>query len=388
MDPEIGKDCRSGHLILHDAIELAPQAPGAYRFWSSNNRVIYVGKASNLRNRLKSHLINKDETRRHQLMIDSAVTVDWLVVTNEVEALILEDSLIKKHRPDFNIKMRDDKRYPLVRLDINDPYPSISVVRRCAADGAMYFGPYPSPKMLRIVLRLIDKYFSLRKCSIPIRTGTSRPCLHHQMNRCSGICAGLVDARTYHESVSKVRLLLSGRSSDLMHQLESEMRQLSDNLDFEKAARVRDQISAIRHISKGRDLLIPRPVDIDVIALQADFPRAEAECVMIRAGMIYGNLHWSLDIPADSMPEDIIERLLVQYYSRGVPIPGTILCSHLPLRQTHVEMLLGQLAGRRVCIRKPERGLKLRLLKLAFVNLQHHGRVTRQQTAATGTTQY
>ncbi len=378
MDSKADSHGQPGRITLNDAVRLAPDEPGAYRFWSDSGKVLYVGKALNLKNRIRSHLLNKSETARHERMIAASTTLDWIVVTNEIEALILEDSLIKKHRPEFNIKMRDDKRYPLIRLDIQDPYPFITIVRRCASDGALYFGPYPSAKMLRIVLRLIDKHFALRKCTTPIRSTTSRPCLHFQMKRCPGVCAGLIDRTTYQDAVSKVKLLLSGRNSDLMKRLESDMREASHALDFETAARIRDQIHAVRHVSRGRDLLIPRPVDLDVVAVLPGELFSDVECVMIRAGVIYGNIHKEFETPPEITPGEILESWLGSYYSSGVPIPSTIICSHLPDNRDHLEAILRQLRGTRVFIRKPERGIKIRLLKLAFMNLQHHTRVSRQ----------
>lgn len=379
MDSEINKDCRSRQIKLQDSVALAPQSPGTYRFLNANNRVIYVGKATNLKNRLRSHLLSNDESSRHKLMIQEAISVDWIIVTNEIEALILEDSLIKKHRPDFNVKMRDDKRYPLIRLSINEPYPFITVVRRGCQDGALYFGPYPSPRKLRIVLRLINKHFTLRKCTTSIPKKRSRPCIHYQMKQCSGICSEQIDSKTYMEVAHKVQLLLAGRSSDLLNCLEHEMLLAASTLEYEKAAHIRDQIRAIQHVSRGRDLLIPRPVDIDVIVLQVEADHADAECLMVRAGVISGNINWFFEIPDESQTSETMERLLVQYYSSGIPIPGTILCSHLPSNLDQVEQLLRKLAGKRVCIRKPERGLKLRLMKIAYINLQHHSRISNQQ---------
>ncbi len=379
MDSKTDTHCKSGRVTLNDAVRFAPEEPGAYRFWSDSGKVLYVGKALNLKHRIRSHILNRTESGRHERMIAASASLDWIVVTNEVEALILEDSLIKKHRPEFNIKMRDDKRYPLIRLEILDPYPFITIVRRCADDGALYYGPYPSAKMLRIVLRLIDKHFALRKCTSPIRTATARPCLHYQMKRCPGVCAGHIDRSTYQDAVAKVKLLLSGRSSDLMKRLEVEMRHAAEVLDFETAARIRDQIDAVRHVSRGRDLLIPRPVDLDVIAVSCGNYFSDVECVMIRAGVIYGNIHREIETPPDTSTSEVIESWLGRYYSSGVPIPSTILCSHLPENHDQLEAILSQIRGRRVFIRKPERGIKLKLIKLASINLQHHARITRDE---------
>ena len=345
--------------------------PGAYRFRDSKGIVIYVGKAQNLRNRIRSHLSSHDESPSHQIMIDRASFVDWIITPNDVEALLLEDMLIKKHRPPFNIRFRDDKRYPILRLSVQEDFPTLTKVRRFEKDGALYFGPYTSGKTLRSVLQAIDKYFPLRKCQ-GILNRQERGCLNFQMKKCPGICRGNVSYEEYRHTVNQVQLLLSGRSDELIHQLEQEMMTFSEQLNFEAAAVRRDQLEGIRNISGGRKLLFPKPIDIDVFAFEHTDIEGHAEILFIRSGMLSGNAHVRLQLDQPLPLEKIAEHVMVHYYGKQPPIPTTVLTSCLPDEAETIESYLKTLSGRRVRILCRTRGLQARLIRLAASNLKLH----------------
>jgi len=236
---------------MENAISEAPTVSGIYRFWSKDDQVLYVGKAKILKARIRSHILETNPQRRHKLMMSRSKFVDWIITPNEVEALILEDSLIKKYRPDFNIRFRDDKRYPLIRLDLRAPFPTLSVVRRAKKDGAKYFGPFTSARLMKSMMQVIERYYPLRRCQGQMRSNKDRGCLHYQMNRCPGICFGNIDKDRYREIVNQVKMLLEGRTDELIHFLTSKMQDYSLHLNFEVAARIRDQIQAIRKITGG-----------------------------------------------------------------------------------------------------------------------------------------
>ncbi|MBN1297761.1 excinuclease ABC subunit UvrC [bacterium] len=368
-------------ISLRQAMLLVPRKPGAYRFWDANDHVLYVGKAKNLHNRIASHITQPNETARHQLIIERASTIDWIVTPNEVEALLLEDALIKRHKPLFNVRFRDDKRYPILRLDIADPFPTLTVVRRAVRDGALYFGPYTSSKIMRTILRVIERYFPLRRCiGNPIER--SRECLNYQIRKCSGVCQGHIDAATYAETVRQVQLLLSGRNDELLHTLESEMRTFSEKLNYEAAAMKRDQLKAIRNISGGRRLLLPRPIDIDVFAFTCSQTTGYAEILLVRAGMVSGNVHLFLDLDEPLPEADLADYFLTHYYNNGAPVPRIILCSHTPRSGGILEDLLLQLAGRKVFIRHPVKGVHASLIRLASSNLKLQTQSDRKVRAA------
>lgn len=324
-----------------------------------------------MRNRIRNHLSSHDESPGHQLMVDRAASVDWIVTPNDVEALLLEDMLIKKHRPAFNIRFRDDKRYPILRLSIQDDFPTLTKVRRFENDGALYFGPYTSGKTLRSVLRAIEKYFPLRQCQGTLNR-LERGCLNFQMKKCPGICRGNISFEEYRHTVNQVQLLLSGRSDELIHQLEQEMMRFSEQLNFEAAAVRRDQLEGIRNISGGRKLLFPKPVDIDVFAFEHSDTEGYAEILFIRSGMLSGNTHVRLQLEQPIPLEKIAEHVLVHYYGKQPPIPGTVLTSCLPDEIETIESYLKTLSGRKVRILSRTRGLQARLIQLASSNLRLH----------------
>jgi excinuclease ABC subunit C len=311
-------------------------------------------------------------------MISRACTVDWIVTPNDIEALLLEDILIKKHRPAFNVRFRDDKRYPVLRLSVQEDFPVLTKVRRFEQDGALYFGPYTSGRTLRAVLRAIEKYFPLRKCQGTIHR-QDRGCLNYQMKTCPGICRGHVSKEEYRHTVNHVQLLLSGRSDELIHQLEQEMAAFSERLNFEAAAICRDQLEGVRNISGGRKLLFPRPVDIDVFAFDCTDTEGYAEILFIRSGMLSGNAHMCLKLDQPEPLERIAEHLMIHHYRRQPPIPRVVITNRLPAGHKTIESYLKTLSGRAVRIVSRQRGVQARLIRLAASNLKLHKNTDRPE---------
>lgn len=355
---------------MNAVLQLAPRRPGVYRFWDNNEQVLYVGKALNLLNRIRSHLLQPDETPRHKLIIDRSETIDWIVTPNDVEALLLEDTLIKRHKPTFNVRFRDDKRYPILRLDMTDDFPTLSVVRRAENDGALYYGPYTSSRIMRTLLRVVERYFPLRRCSGPVVNHNDRECMNFQIKKCPGVCSGHVNQKDYASTVHQVQMLLAGRNDELVHLLELEMRDHAENLNFEAAAIKRDQLKAVQNVSGGRRLLLEKPVNIDVFAFDATPQTGYAEILLVRSGMIAGSVHLHMDLDVKTSLGELAYHFITHYYHNGAPVPKYILTSNEPDNRMILESYLKSSSGRAVTIKIPRKGIRSSLLRLANSNLQ------------------
>jgi excinuclease ABC subunit C len=363
-------------------VRLAPTEAGAYRFRDKCSHVLYAGKALNLRNRLRSHIQRPDATPRHQLLMRRAAYVDWIVCPNDVEALLLEDMLIKKHRPPFNVRFRDDKRYPIIRLDVKDEYPSLSVVRKLDKDGALYFGPFTSGKIMHKILRVIERYFPLRKCTGSLLRKGMRECLNYQIQKCSGVCQGNINKTDYNRIVQQVHLLLSGRNDELIQRLERDMYSYAESLNFEAAALRRDQLEAVRNISGGRKLLLPRPVNIDVFAFDRTDRSGYGELLLIRSGILSGNVHLNLTLDQPTSAEQVAAHLMTHYYQKQPPVPDIVLSNVLPDSKHTIESWLKTLSGRTVRISKKTRGIHAKLIQLSESNLRLYKKTDQMKTSA------
>jgi len=317
---------------------------------------------------------------RHILMIERTSYIDWIVVQNETEALILEDILIKKHRPDFNVRFRDDKRYPLIRLNMRETFPTLTVVRNTAKDGALYYGPYTSSRTMRMILNVINRYFPLRRCSDKKRQIKAKSCLHYEMGRCAGVCLGTITSIEYMKIAKQVRFLLEGKNEELAVKLTQKMTQASESLDFEAAVRYRDQLKAIRKISGGRKLLLQKSVDIDVFVFENFSQDSICQLLYIRGGFISGKRTMWMEAADHLSLRQMAEKFLIRYYRSGYPAPREILVSDLPESIVQVEQLIQDVSGRSVTIHQPKRGIKARLIQIAYSNIRHNSAVldTRQ----------
>ena len=351
--------------------QMLPDSPGVYCFKDLSGRVIYVGKAKNIKKRVLSYFRSHDDmSSKTALMMKKARGLDFILTSTDQEAFILESSLIKKYMPRYNVILRDDKQYPCLKLDINKAYPRLSIVRRIKKDGAVYFGPFSSANAVRSTRRTIDRVFKLRKCrgtGLPRRT---RPCLNYQMDRCLGPCTNDVPASEYSDIVKKVRLFLDGRNRELIGHLKKEMAETADNLDFEKAAGIRDQIRAIEKTVERQHVVSQRLEDQDVIGLSQKEDLYQVVNLFVRKGYVVGSRNYFFKVPGGSPPE-VIEAFLKQYYSREALIPEQILISEQIGDLVPISRWLGDLAGRKVVIHRPLKGEKLRLVKMAISNAEN-----------------
>lgn len=332
--------------------------------------VLYVGKAKDLRKRLASYARTAESTQgKTAVMLSHVHKVDTLLTRTEKEALILEASLIKKHRPRYNIILRDDKNYPLLKVTIQEEWPRVLMTRRRKKDGARYFGPYSSPSAMWATLRLLASLFSLRRCKgAQLRTRT-RPCLNGQMNNCLAPCMGLTNKAEYQEMVAKIIMILEGHNRDLITTLNKQMAGAADDLEFERAALLRDQIQALSRTLEKQVIVATHSRDQDIFGLARKDTSLAIVILLVRNGTISGSRTFFLP---DPMGDDanILSQVLNQYYDQGDNLPQEIL---LPLEPEDKELLserLSDLRGETVHLQIPQRGDRLQLIAMANANAE------------------
>jgi excinuclease ABC subunit C len=344
-----------------------PQGSGVYLFKDASGRVLYVGKAVNLKHRLASYLKTPD---RHDpktaLMLKKMARVDVILTATGREALILERNLIKEHRPRYNVMLRDDKNYLCLRLDLKESFPALRFVRRFHPDGALYFGPYASAGMARETLKVMKQAFGVRTCKERRLAPRSRPCLEYQLAHCLGPCAGRVTEGAYRQAVQEAVLFLKGKGGNLLKRLKAEMAQASEDLDFERAAVLRDRVKAITGTLERQDMARPIFKDQDVLGLAEDPDAALITVLQVRGGLVTGSREYFFpELPPDG---DLLGAFLKQYYTEGRPMPEELLLPlDVPDRRL-LEALFSEEKGAKVQVLAAPGGDRGRLLALAADN--------------------
>jgi len=345
-----------------------PTKPGAYLLKDRNGKIMYVGKARNLRNRLRTYTGGAESTDpKVQVLRSKLASFEYIVAGSETEALILESNLIKEHRPRYNVKLKDDKRYPFIKVTLADEYPRAFVSRVVSQDGSGYFGPYTDAKAMRRTLRLIRQVFPIRQCTTFKRR--SRPCLNYQIGRCLGPCIGAVSKEEYGRIVRELTLFLEGRAGDVVALLTSQMERAVDDLRFEEAAFLRDRIADIEKIGRRQRVLTAQLVDRDVVAIARHEGYAVASVVRVRGGKLIACENCPLELGPRTDDAEVMETFLKQFYSlsRG-SLPTEILLDSDPPDREAIEKWLGEGASRRVRISAPSRGEKRLLVDFARDN--------------------
>ncbi len=348
----------------------APTQPGCYLMKDAAGHILYVGKAKNLRARIRSYCNETDTRANVKFLMRRVASVDYLVVATEKEALLLENSLIKQHRPRYNVRLKDDKTYLSLRINPHDDFPRITVVRRFHRDGARYFGPYHDSTAARKTLRQIQRLFPLRTCSDAVLRNRTRPCLYHQMGQCLAPCVGMVVRAAYHEIVEQVLLVLDGRSADLKTQLLEKIRTLAGELRFEEAAALRDRLHDLGStLERQRTVTTGSVEDRDVFGTHTEGRFTELQVLFYRGGKLLGGRSWSFD--AHDMPlGEVLGSFLLQYYDTAPVVPREVI---VPVEIDEAEVLaalLSEKRGARVDILCPQRGEKLKLVELAARNAE------------------
>jgi excinuclease ABC subunit C len=352
-----------------------PDAPGSYQFLDRDGRVLYVGKAKSLRQRLNSYFQDPAGLAlRTAQMVEQADHVEWMVVDSESEALLLEHNLIKQHQPRYNVRLKDDKSYPWLAVTVSDEWPRPAVVRGRKRRGVRYFGPYPNVGAIRETLDLLLRSFPVRTCSdtkFRRHQRLGRPCLLFHIERCSGPCVGEVDHAEYDRMVSDLMSFLSGDTAPLEKGLDAAMRQAAEAQEFERASVLRDKLEAVRAADAVRQMELERPEDLDVLGLAEDELEAAVQVFHVRSGKVVGRLALFVDKVEDLTPARLMERILVDVYADSVAgVPKQVLVPTMP---ADVDAVSEYLAGRRggpVAIRVPVRGAKRSLLE----TVEHNAR--------------
>ena len=355
-------------MLTSDSMREFPQKPGVYLFKDKSGKIIYIGKAKNLSKRINSYFAHGgNQSRKLSRIIRNAEEIEHIITATETEALILEGNLIKKHRPRYNVDLKDDANYPFFKLDINTSYPRVSVVRRMKNDGALYFGPYPSVTQARSTLRLIGPVFPLRKCTTKDIPKRSRPCLNHQLGRCLAPCCKEVSREEYQELVDQVRLFLEGRNKELISKLNRVMQKASGELNFEKAAGVRDQIRAVEKTVEKQTVVSSKMKDQDIVGVSRSGREAEVVILLVRGGYMVGSRSYSIRGEWEDS-SDIVESFIKQYYRDKQFVPPEIILSHPIDDRALISEWLTGMAGKKVSISVPSRGDKRRLAEMAEEN--------------------
>ena len=348
-----------------------PSCPGCY-IMRSCGQIIYVGKAVNLKNRVSQYFqASRDHTAKVRAMVARVDDFDIVLCDTNLEALILECNLIKLHRPQYNILLKDDKHYPYLRIDPHEAFPRAEIVRRVEKDGARYFGPYMGTTGVHEVLAALREIFPLRTCREPIRPGKPRrPCLHHQVGECPAPCAGLITEAAYGETVREVLDFLSGRNDAVLTRLEEEMAEASRAMRFEQAAILRDRLKSARGLLERQKAINVKGGDQDILAAAADGIDAMVQVLFMRGGRLLGAESYPLEGAGDQPQPRILAQFLMQYYDEGRLPPAEILCREPPEGAEDIARALEQRRGQRLQLSAPQRGDKHRLTAMAQRNAE------------------
>jgi excinuclease ABC subunit C len=358
---------------LQRKLDTLPTQPGCYIFKDRGGEIVYVGKALSLRARVAQYFQPQtSDTRRFIPFLEELIgDIEVMITPSEKDALLLENELIKKHRPRFNVRLRDDKNFISLRLSATHPYPRLEVVRRVRKDGARYFGPYSSASSIRETLSIVNRHFQLRTCTDQVMANRRRPCLQYQIKRCPAPCVYSVPAEDYQRSVDEVALFLEGKADELTAQLGARMKEAASQLEFERAAQLRDQRRAIERSLEKQRTVLGDLLDQDVLGFHREGAVLELQLLFFRAGRLTGGRSFSFtrqEFPTD----ELLSSFLDQYYESGAFVPKELLLP-LPLPDLELrEQWLSEKKGERVRVHVPERGEKARLVAMATENAAHN----------------
>ncbi|MGI6209781.1 MAG: excinuclease ABC subunit UvrC [Anaerolineae bacterium] len=361
---------------MADISELAARAaqfpcqPGVYIMRDAEGRVIYVGKAVNLRNRVRSyfHPSNAGD-RKIQRLHESLADLEFIVTSSELEALILECTLIKRYQPRYNVRLKDEKRYPFIRVGWEEDFPRVTVVRKIADDGARYFGPYTSSWAMNETLDLLRRLFPFRTCKDEdMNGGRKRACLYYHIGRCPGPCVGACTKEEYREIMERLCLFLEGKSTQVLRDLKAKMEEASANLQFERAAALRDQLQAVERVVEKQKVVSSSLKDHDVVAFARANGSACVQVFFLREGYLIGREYFVLEGTSEEEDEQILSSFLEQFYNDAAHVPSEVIVPQVPDSMLVIESYLREKRGQRVSVRVPKRGEKRELLQMAQEN--------------------
>lgn len=352
---------------LYTQIHNLPREAGIYIFYSHRDKALYVGKSKCLRNRVKNYFGNTTDTRPFVHRLEREVgRIEFIVTDTEKEALILENNLIKKLRPTYNVMFRDDSSYVSLKIDTRHSFPRVMITRRVKRDGALYFGPYTSASDLRETLQVIKRHFMVRTCTDSEFKRRTRPCLQYQIKRCGAPCVDYQTEGEYREIIDQVSLFLKGKDTKLIKDLTTEMERAAEDLEFERAATLRDKIGAIENTVEKQKVITLSPIDQDVFACAQNSQSVLVQALYIRNGKIISSK--STLVPTDRSMSEVLQAYLKQYYCRDVYVPDEVLLAEEIDEGESLEELLREKKGKKVPLLKPQRGKKMEVIRLALKN--------------------
>ncbi len=353
---------------IKEELKKLPDKSGVYIMRDKDDNILYVGKAVSLKNRVRQYFMKNNKTQRILKMVSLIDHFEYIVTDNEAEALILECNLIKENRPKFNVLLKDDKTYPYIKIDVKSDYPNVFITRRIINDGSKYFGPYANPGSAREMVNFIRDRFKIRQCRN--FKYNKRPCLNYHIKKCPAPCMGYISVEDYKKQIDDIIMLLEGKTEKIIKNLKEEIIQLSEKQEFEKAAEVRDRMIAIERISTKQKVSNISENNIDVIGLYKNKLSVCIEIFFVRGSKMIAREHYYFDDFKDDENSDIISGFIKQYYIDKPDLPSKIMIQEEIEDKELLEEWLGKKAGRKVEIKTPQRGEKLRFVELAEKNAQ------------------
>ncbi len=355
--------------LVSEQLERLPLSPGVYLMKDANGNIMYVGKAANLRSRVRSYFTAGQKlSPKLERMVSRLANLDFFVTSSEQEALVLELNLIKRHRPRYNVRLKDDKTFPYLKIDINHAWPSVYVTRRLEENGGRYFGPFASAKSVRQTLKVLKEIFPFRSCSRTITGTDSRPCLDYHIQHCLAPCIGAVSKEEYAEVIRQIVLFLEGKQERVTQELERKMKQAAEALDFEEAARLRDRIRAVERVIEGQRIATTVRGEQDVIAFSQDRNQAYVQVFFVRGGKLVGRESFTLEGTRSEEPPQIMTSFIKQFYSQAPHIPPLLLLQHPVADKNTLEGWLASKRGAKVRIQVPQRGVRKQLVDIVAEN--------------------
>jgi excinuclease ABC subunit C len=356
---------------IEEQLKLLPDSPGVYLMKDEFDDIIYVGKAKSLRNRVRSYFRKGNHTYKTKVLVSHIRDFDYIVTDTEVEAYILEANLINKYQPVYNIRLKDDKTYPYIKVTLNEDFPRILKTRIVKNDGAKYYGPFTNVENLHRIIDILKDVYKLRTCRKDLKAGKpeKRPCLNYHIGKCLGPCIGAISQEDYRARVEEACQYLSGHQGDLIKKLEEEMYQAAEEMNFERAAHLRDSIKALKSLTEQQKVMYDKSINQDIIALViGEDGQSCVQLLIIRNGSLIGQDHYIMEGAEEEGEREILESFLPQYYERALDIPDEILLSTEVDQLDLLEDLLRRKKGRKVTVSIPLIGEKRRLVEMAYNN--------------------
>ena len=351
---------------IEEQLKLLPDKPGVYIMHDAEDKIIYVGKAINLKRRVKSYFRKTDKTERIKKMVSLIDHFEYIVVDNEAEALILECNLIKKNRPRFNVLLKDDKTYPYIKVDVKSDYPNVVITRKIINDGSKYFGPYANPGSAKELLDFIKQKYKIRQCR-KFRSET-RACLNYYINRCSGPCMGYISKEDYRKQIDEIIDILDGKIDKVLKDLEKQMIEEAGKMEFENAAYIRDRMLAIQRVNEKQKVSNITENNIDVIGIAKSEIEVCVEIFFVRGSKMVGREHYFFPDLKEMEDKEILSGFIKQYYIDSTNLPNKIMIREEIEDKNAIEEWLSKEAGRKVEIKSPKKGEKLRFVEMADNN--------------------